>query len=308
MKEHPNYKYRPRRKPKSLVSKMDSPAGGGGGYGPPGSPGMGGLPGLGGLGGLPRLLAPSPCPPPPRHADLPPHGAHGLQGLQGLPGLQGLQGLPQGFSPSALLSRVGALFPPCPLPYPLYPLHAAQHKLAQHEEASSKIADMAWQALYSSSLYSQAAASLSWPPLPVGGVGLPPPPSPHGSPCGLHCGCGPGSPSPPSRRSPRSHSPRSPRSRSPRSPSPAPAPLPPDRLASLADRLAHGLAERLDVKRPIPFLAARPRLGGDPGAEPGLPGLPALPGADGGHGLDDLARMRSPARPPPFSPTPQHVI
>lgn len=125
MKEHPNYKYRPRRKPKSLVSKMESSPG----YGPPSSPhhpGLSGLTGLSGLSGLPRLMAPTPCPPPPRHGDLPPH---------------------HGFSPGALLSR--ALFPP--LPYPLYPhlqqhlQHAAAKLHADDLQASGKIADLAWQ-------------------------------------------------------------------------------------------------------------------------------------------------------------------
>ena len=120
MKEHPNYKYRPRRKPKSLVSKMESSPG----YGPPSSPhhpGLAAIPGLSGLSGLPRLLAPSPCPPPPRHADLPPP--------------------PHAFSPGALLSR--ALFPP--LPYPLYMQHAAAKLHADDLHASGKIADLAWQ-------------------------------------------------------------------------------------------------------------------------------------------------------------------
>lgn len=293
MKEHPNYKYRPRRKPKSLVSKMESSGGGGGGYGPPGSPhhpGLAAIPGLSGLPGLPRLLAPSPCPPP-RHADPPPHGFG--QGLG--------QGLGQGFSPGALLSRVGALFPP--LPYPLYPHLQHLHKVhADDLQASGKIADLAWQvrptsrashavvrigprrrtlsltprtlfllqALYSSSLYSQAAASLSWPP-PL----LQPPP--HPSPCGVHCGCG-APPSPPLRRSPLSSA----------SPLSARSPTPPP-----------------DVKRPIPFLASLASRGRQDGGildlEP-----PRSPDLRDRVDSPELVRIRTPPRAPPYAP--QHVI
>ncbi|XP_069678656.1 transcription factor Sox-21-B-like [Periplaneta americana] len=158
MKEHPDYKYRPRRKPKSLMKKEPK-------FGFSLSPLMEPLH------GIPRsLLPPLPVPPPGPHP--PPHPL------------------------DAELKFPRSLFPP--FPYPLYPLHHAAklhaEDLASTSGGGKSAADLAFQALYGSSLYSHAAAAAaaSWP----GGLGA-------GAPCVVPCGCGPasdaaqGSPTPP---------------------------------------------------------------------------------------------------------------
>jgi len=161
MKEHPDYKYRPRRKPKSLMKKEPK-------FGFSLSPLL--SPGMEPLHGIPRsLLPPLPVPPPAPHP--PPH-----------PGLTG----------DSDLKFPRSLFPP--FPYPLYPLHHAAklhaEDLASTSGGGKTAADLAFQALYGSSLYSQAAAAAAaatWP----SSLGA-------GGPCMVPCGCDPsqGSPTP----------------------------------------------------------------------------------------------------------------
>lgn len=149
MKEHPDYKYRPRRKPKSLMKKEPK-------FGFSLSPLLSS--GMESLHGISRsLLPPLPVPPPGPHP--PPH-----------PLLTG----------DSDLKFPRSLFPP--FPYPLYPLHHAAklhaEDLASTSGGGKTAADLAFQALYGSSLYSQAAAAAaaaSWP----------------GGPCMVPCSCGP---------------------------------------------------------------------------------------------------------------------
>ncbi|XP_046412422.1 transcription factor SOX-3-like [Neodiprion virginianus] len=130
MKEHPDYKYRPRRKPKSLVKKENK-------FGFSLSPLM--SPGET-LSGIPRSLLP-PMPPP----------THPLLSHEDL--------------------KIPRFFPP--FPYPLYPLH---HKLGDDFAGGKLAAEFsAFQALYGSTFYSQAAAT-GWP-----GLGT--------QSCAPNCGC-----------------------------------------------------------------------------------------------------------------------
>nr|CAD7587179.1 unnamed protein product [Timema genevievae] len=130
MKEHPDYKYRPRRKPKSLMKKEPK-------FGFSLSPLLSS--GMDHLHGMHRsLLPPLPIPPPGSHHPF----FHG--------------------SDTADLKFPRSLFPP--FPYPFYPLHPATAKLHAEELASSSAssktaADLALQALYGGSLYS------GWPGL-----------------------------------------------------------------------------------------------------------------------------------------------
>nr|CAD7569257.1 unnamed protein product [Timema californicum] len=130
MKEHPDYKYRPRRKPKSLMKKEPK-------FGFSLSPLLSS--GMDHLHGMHRsLLPPLPIPPPGSHHPF----FHG--------------------SDNADLKFPRSLFPP--FPYPFYPLHPATAKLHAEELASSSAssktaADLALQALYGGSLYS------GWPGL-----------------------------------------------------------------------------------------------------------------------------------------------
>ncbi|XP_024946653.1 transcription factor Sox-21-B-like isoform X2 [Cephus cinctus] len=142
MKEHPDYKYRPRRKPKTLVKKENK-------FGFSLSPLVSSSETLSNLsrGLLPPLAPPS----------------HSLVGHEDL--------------------KIPRFFPP--FPYHLYPL---QHKLSEDfavgvgvgggvGTGSGKLAaDLAFQAIYGSTFYSQAAAAAAWPALPA-------------PPCLPNCGC-----------------------------------------------------------------------------------------------------------------------
>ncbi|XP_048508003.1 transcription factor Sox-21-B-like [Athalia rosae] len=140
MKEHPDYKYRPRRKPKSLVKKENK-------FGFSLSPLMSSNDSL--MSGIPRSLLPPIAPP-----------THSLLSHEDL--------------------KIPRFFPP--FPYPLYPLH---HKLGDDFTGGKLAADLAFQAIYGSSFYSQAAAQ-AWP-----GIGT--------QPCAPNCGC-PASPTGESKR------------------------------------------------------------------------------------------------------------
>lgn len=129
MKEHPDYKYRPRRKPKSLVKKENK-------FGFSLSPLM--SPGET-LAGMQRGLLP-PIPPP----------THSLLSHEDL--------------------KIPRFFPP--FPYHLYPLH---HKLSEDFNGGKLAADLAFQAIYGSTFYSQAAAT-AWPGIAT-------------QPCAPNCGC-----------------------------------------------------------------------------------------------------------------------
>ncbi|XP_012274381.1 transcription factor SOX-14-like [Orussus abietinus] len=120
MKEHPDYKYRPRRKPKSLVKKENK-------FGFSLSPLM--SPGDT-LSNISRGLLPPLVPP----------AHHPLVSHEDL--------------------KIPRFFPP--FPYPLYPL---QHKLGDDLNGGKLAADLALQAIYGSTFYSQAAAAAAWPPI-----------------------------------------------------------------------------------------------------------------------------------------------
>ena len=159
MKEHPDYKYRPRRKPKSLMKKEPK-------FGFSLSPLL--TSGMESLHGLPRSLLPPLHVPPP---GPPPHPLLGSESELKFP---------------------RSLFPP--FPYPLYPLHKLHSEdLASGSGSGKTAADLAFQALYGSSLYTHAAAAAaaSWNP---------------GAPCMVPCGCAPtpsqGSPTPPDIKRP----------------------------------------------------------------------------------------------------------
>ncbi|XP_066991934.1 transcription factor Sox-14-like [Anabrus simplex] len=125
MKEHPDYKYRPRRKPKPLIKKEPK-------FGFSLSPLLGS--GMEPLHSLHRSLLPPPGPPPP-----PPH-------LLG----------------DTDLKFPRSIFPP--FPYPLYPLHHAAKDVASSSTKGPTPADLAFlygSSLYSHA--AAAAAAASWP-------------------------------------------------------------------------------------------------------------------------------------------------